>query len=258
MIGNRFTAKGISITLFQYSICPFYHKVKALLEYASQPYDMVEVNPLTKRELKSLSSSYRKVPIALVDGEQVNGSDAILASLLRQPMFLDLLRDKRGESIAPTSFLDGESSRKWRGFAQNELAALLYPNICPSLMASVRAFRYVDSVRSFSHLDKLAIKGIGSMAMYLAASKVKWKHGIVDGKKALMASLSRFQSEGIGDATFTSRGELPNMGDLVVYGKLSSIEGFLVHRDTVYCEDLAKLRDWYVRMRREVHGDEQG
>lgn len=41
-----------SVTLFQYAICPFCNKAKSLLAYAGIDYDAVEVNPLTKAELK--------------------------------------------------------------------------------------------------------------------------------------------------------------------------------------------------------------
>merc|ERR1712183_1183083 len=37
-----------SISLYQYAICPFCNKAKALLGYANLKYDAIEVNPLTK------------------------------------------------------------------------------------------------------------------------------------------------------------------------------------------------------------------
>ena len=43
------------------------------------PYKTVEVNPLFKSELKW--TEYRKVPVALVDGQQMNDSSAIITQL---------------------------------------------------------------------------------------------------------------------------------------------------------------------------------
>ena len=43
------------------------------------PYKTVEVAPLFKSELKW--SEYRKVPVALVDGQQINDSSAIITQL---------------------------------------------------------------------------------------------------------------------------------------------------------------------------------
>jgi hypothetical protein len=45
-------ADAPSVMLYQYAICPFCNKAKALLAYAGIDYDAVEVNPLTKAELK--------------------------------------------------------------------------------------------------------------------------------------------------------------------------------------------------------------
>lgn len=42
----------------------------------------MEVNPLNKREIKPWSGDYRKVPIAMVDGEQINDSPVIASRLL--------------------------------------------------------------------------------------------------------------------------------------------------------------------------------
>ena len=44
----------------------------ALLDYHDIPYKVVEVNPLSKKEIKW--SEYKKVPILMVDGEQLNDS----------------------------------------------------------------------------------------------------------------------------------------------------------------------------------------
>jgi hypothetical protein len=41
-----------SVKLYQYQICPFCNKVKAVLGYAGIDHEIVEVNPLTKAELK--------------------------------------------------------------------------------------------------------------------------------------------------------------------------------------------------------------
>eukprot|EP00897_Mesotaenium_endlicherianum_P005322 jgi/Mesen1/4818/ME000243S04000 len=60
------------VVLYQYEACPFCNKVKAYLDYRSIPYRIVEVNPLGKKELKW--SQYKKVPVIVVDNEQLNDS----------------------------------------------------------------------------------------------------------------------------------------------------------------------------------------
>lgn len=54
------------MTLYQYDVCPFCNKVKAMLDFHAIPYDVVEVNPLFKSELAF--SEYKKVPVLVIDG----------------------------------------------------------------------------------------------------------------------------------------------------------------------------------------------
>lgn len=45
-------ADRLPVKLYQYSICPFCHRAKALLAYSKTPYEVVEVNPLTRQEIR--------------------------------------------------------------------------------------------------------------------------------------------------------------------------------------------------------------
>ncbi len=59
----------LKLTLYQYKTCPFCSKVRAFLDYHGLPYEIVEVNPVMRQELKW--STYRKVPILMVNGTVV-------------------------------------------------------------------------------------------------------------------------------------------------------------------------------------------
>lgn len=60
----------LQLTLYQYKTCPFCSKVRAFLDFHSLPYQVVEVNPVRRAEIKF--SSYRKVPILLAqEGESL-------------------------------------------------------------------------------------------------------------------------------------------------------------------------------------------
>ena len=65
----------------------------------------MEVNPLLKTELKW--SEYRKVPVALVDGEQLNDSSEIITRLAADPR----VRSPQAQHSAPQKSL---SWRFWR------------------------------------------------------------------------------------------------------------------------------------------------
>ncbi|XP_054156480.1 prostaglandin E synthase 2-like isoform X2 [Oppia nitens] len=79
------TDLGMTFTLYQYQSCPFCCKVRAFLDYFGIPYNVVEVNPVMRQQLKF--SKYRKVPILLIErnGEtdvlQINDSTTIVSAL---------------------------------------------------------------------------------------------------------------------------------------------------------------------------------
>jgi len=60
---------GLKLTLFQYATCPFCCKVRAVLDYYGFSYNIVEVNPVMRQQIKW--SEYKKVPILLAYVEGV-------------------------------------------------------------------------------------------------------------------------------------------------------------------------------------------
>mmetsp|Transcript_14576 Transcript_14576/g.21510 ORF Transcript_14576/g.21510 Transcript_14576/m.21510 type:complete len:316 (+) Transcript_14576:128-1075(+) len=249
------TSVPLSVTLYQYAICPFCNRAKVFLSYASQSYDIVEVNPLTKAELKPWSGDYKKVPIAKINSAQINGSKEIIHALANEPSIRSAIDTRHTNSQMTTmdDFIHGTSAKQWTEFADDDLAGLLYPNICRTLVDSYAAFGYVKDVPTFSTLQKLSIQGIGSVAMYIAASKIKSKRGITDEREALHTALSRFETEGLlgTNNAFSSGLDTPNMGDLAVFGVLKSVEGLPAHDDAIENRGGA-IRDWYHRMQTEV------
>ena len=178
------------LTLYQYAICPYCNIAKALLNYTKTKFTIQEVNPLTKKELKHLPDpTYRKVPILLVQSttnhttdnnsnlqeekakpqqQQINGSESIVDHILSTITTTTTMSDTLDTTSA--------SSQQWTQFARDELAPLLYPNLCNTLANSYAAFGYVHGIHSpFTMTQRYAIQMIGSVAMYLAASKVKSK-----------------------------------------------------------------------------------
>lgn len=160
------------------------------MAYAGIKPTVIEVNPLTKAELPS-KKEYRKVPIAIVDNQQVNGSDAIVDVLLQHPAVREhilarspSLKDNWEDFTSPSS-----EDKDWVKFANKDLAALLYPNICATLGDSYKAFGYVNQVDAFSSLQKLSIRFAGSFAMYMAASRIKCKYGAVRGFTNVVSGL---------------------------------------------------------------------
>lgn len=103
----------------------------------------------------------------------MNGSDDIVKELMEDPRVVASLESKWNDNMTLEEFTASPSAKQWTTFANDELAALLYPNICRTWSDSFGAFGYVNNVPTFSALNRLSIRGLGSLAMYLAASKIK-------------------------------------------------------------------------------------
>lgn len=121
----------------------------------------------------------------MIDGEVVCGSDVIMSNLLQRSDMIALLTERwEGPSntvsntpsrMDMTTFTNS-NAQEWTKYSVDELASLLYPNMCRNLSDSYQAFSYVDTVPAFGgRLNRMAIKGIGSVAMYMAAGRIKSK-----------------------------------------------------------------------------------
>ncbi|PPD98945.1 hypothetical protein GOBAR_DD04031 [Gossypium barbadense] len=114
------------VVLYQYEACPFCNKVKAFLDYYDIPYKVVEVNPISKKEIKW--SDYKKVPILMVDGQQLVDSSAII----------DQLSEKILPGKAIISVADEDEETKWRRYEPNQTLAFTVQQTRNLLEFSVR------------------------------------------------------------------------------------------------------------------------
>jgi len=224
-----------SVQLYQYEICPFCCKVKSFLDWQGLPYSTVEVNPLSKAELK-FSADYKKVPIAKIDGEQVNGSMEILTALIGKGGGLS----SNGLSSALTDALKSPETSRWLEWCDKELAVLLFPNITRSMGESWQAFNYILEVPSFGLGAKVGNQLAGSLAMWLANGKIKKKYNITDERKQL-AETVQVWVDAVGEGPFLHGKEI-SLPDVAVYGVLSSIRGLSTHEELMAASP--SLRRW--------------
>ena len=231
-----------SSPLLRAQICPFCNKVKALLDLHKLPYETTEVNPLTKKETKSWSGGYKKVPIALIEGEQVNDSSVIANAIMDRMGSSGVVDAKKLAEFRSPSALE------WAKWSDEKLAVLLFPNITRSFGEAYQAFGYVQTVPHFSMLDKAANQLVGSFFMWMAQGKIKKKYNIEDERAAVVEGINHWVSAGVGKTPFAG-GERPNFADVCVFGCLKAID-----RTDAYAEIMAETQvaPWYERMRAAV------
>jgi len=222
-------------TLYQYAICPFCNIVRSVLDFTQTPYKAVEVNPLNKKEIK-WSKEYNKVPIANLKGDVIYGSCEIVEGLLSKNTSGDL------------SWPPSEATEKWTNYAKDDLAPLLYPNLCNTIPNSFQAFGYVHDVNTFSMVERISIQSLGSIAMYFAASKIKKKRGIDDEKQALREALVLLEDELKDGQPFLNASSTtePDLGDLFVFGVLRGLEGLEVYDEVM--SEFDSISRWYNSM----------
>ncbi|KAL2457816.1 Glutathione S-transferase family protein [Forsythia ovata] len=219
------------VVLYQYEACPFCNKVKAFLDYYDIPYKVVEVNPISKKEIKW--SDYKKVPILMVDGDQMVDSSDII--------------DKLTKKIHPDVQLEDDEENKWRGWVDNHLVHILSPNIYRSTSEALESFDYITSHGNFSFTERLTAKYAGAVAMYFVSKKLKKKYNITDERAALYEAAETWV-DALKGREFLG-GAKPNLADLAVYGVLRPIRNLKSGKDMV---EHTRIGDWYTRMENAV------
>ena len=230
------------VTLYQYDVCPFCNKVKAYLDYRGIPYDVVEVNPLTKSEIK-FSKEYTKVPIVTVDDEQLNDSKHIIATL-----------DARLGNIAPPGFIGGkaaqEKEEKWAKWVDERFVHVITPNIYRTWTEAFKSFDYITERGKFGWVERQSVRLSGAVSMYLISQNVlKKRHGIEDERAELYKCLEDWIDNGVGTAAFCG-GDVPNVADISVFGVLRAVKTFETFDDAL--ANVKSVEGWYRRMEKEV------
>ncbi|MBA0808001.1 hypothetical protein Gohar_023770 [Gossypium harknessii] len=220
------------VVLYQYEACPFCNKVKAFLDYYNIPYKIVEVNPISKKEIKW--SDYKKVPILKVDGEQMVDSSDII--------------DKLFHRINPDSSIPDGEEKKWREWVDNHLVHVLSPNIYRSTSEALESFDYITTHGNFSFTERLVAKYAGAAAMYFVSKKLKKKHNITDERAALYKAAETWV-DALNGRHYLAGGSKPNLADLAVFGVLRPIRYLTSGKDMV---EHTRIGEWYGRMENAV------
>lgn len=220
------------VVLYQYEACPFCNKVKAFLDYNNIPYKIVEVNPISKKEIKW--SDYTKVPILKVNGEQMVDSSDII--------------DKLFHRINPDSSIpDGDEEKKWREWVDNHLVHVLSPNIYRTTSEALESFDYITTHGNFSFTERLVAKYAGAAAMYFVSKKLKKRYNITDERAALYEAADMWVDALKGRHYLG--GSKPNLADLAVFGVLRPIRYLKSGKDML---EHTRIGEWYTRMENAV------
>ncbi|CAK8994018.1 Prostaglandin E synthase 2 (Membrane-associated prostaglandin E synthase-2) (mPGE synthase-2) (Microsomal prostaglandin E synthase 2) (mPGES-2) (Prostaglandin-H(2) E-isomerase) [Cleaved into: Prostaglandin E synthase 2 truncated form] [Durusdinium trenchii] len=197
------------LKLYQYAICPFCNKTKAALDFLKVPYQSVEVDPLTRSQIK-FSKDYKKVPIAVfADGTVVGDSTKIVDKVAGSEGTL------ASAEVDGSHFLSSEA-RRWNSWCDEKFAVCVYPNITRSVSECWTALGYLQKCPEFSQSRAVATRALGALGMAAAHGKIKKKYKMDDERDALFAAVDTWTSE-VGSKSFRG-GDKPDLSDLAVFG----------------------------------------
>ncbi|ESP00899.1 hypothetical protein LOTGIDRAFT_180368 [Lottia gigantea] len=275
---------GLKLTLFQFQTCPFCCKTRAFLDYYGISYDVVEVNSVTKKQLKW--SQYKKVPVLVVNGVgkdgflQLNESSVIMSlleSYLINPKYkleelksyYPCIESKEGRKVVydfPNRYYvmygadvtkqvydERKQERKWRFWSDDNLVHVLSPNVYRTMSESLATFRYFSDVgdweKNFSRFERLMVIYVGATVMYFVGKMLKKKHKLKKDVRESLYDSCREWTRALGTKQPFMGGKNPDLSDLAVYGVLSSIEGCEAFQDAL---KHTKIGPWYNRTKEAV------
>ncbi|KAK9500921.1 hypothetical protein O3M35_002084 [Rhynocoris fuscipes] len=279
-------ASGLELILFQYPTCPFCCKVRAFLDFHGLSYNVIEVNPVLRQQLKW--TDYKKVPILLIkvaDGYlQLNDSSMIISALTSYFHDQEISLQEVAKFYPSISFYDDNGAvkneilnryflmyqgvfpkdstkesiseeRKWRKWADDVLVHTLSPNVYRNKDEALQAFQWFSEVGHWKELfpawEHFIVVYVGAFAMWVISKRLKKKYNLKDDvRQSLYDECSVWLRELNRKGTEFHGGSKPNLADLAVYGVLSSIEGCIAFSDLL---QNTKLKHWYFNMKHLIN-----
>ena len=223
-----------AVTLYQFELCPFCHKVKAALEVKGIPFTKVEVNPMTRKELPELEENVRrKVPVLEIDGKQIADSTNILSYL-----------ESRDATLTPEPPGD-EKSAMVESWVDDDLAQVLPAVIYGKWRDAARAAKVIARSSNFGFVQNALVRGGGSMIMHQVAKKIMKRRGGGDPHESLAAEMDKFE-EWLGEQDFVC-GDEPSVGDVATHGCLTCIQDFPAFKDIM---KRPRVQAWFDRVQK--------
>ncbi|XP_016147256.1 prostaglandin E synthase 2 [Sinocyclocheilus grahami] len=271
----------LKLTLYQYKTCPFCSKVRAFLDYHGLPYEVVEVNPVMRQEVKW--STYRKVPILMVNETVQLNDSSVIVSVLKTYLvskektiseilacypemkakndsgkdviefgnkYWVMVRDTDADHLYP-----GKDTRKeeikWRKWADEWLVHLISPNVYRTPTEALASFDYIVREGKFDTFEGFFAKYFGAAAMWIISKRLKKKHHLQDDVRQDLYKAVNDWVAAIGKNKKLMGGDQPNLADLAVFGVLRVMEGLQAFDDMM---ENTKVKNWYRHVQKATQG----
>lgn len=274
---------GLGLRLYQYQTCPFCSKVRALLDYYGLSYEVVEVNPVTRNQIK-FSKNYKKVPIVTSKDSQVLTESSLVVSVLatflhlqgkrslkeviefypslefqdpksmkmvnKHPNKYFIMNEER--QMKPEELQNAREEREWREWVDDHFIHLISPNVYRTWKESLETFHWFSEAgeweRNFPAWERYLAIYVGALAMFMLSKRLKVRHNIEDERKSMRDACEKWMSA-VGKNRLFLGGKEPNLADIELYGAITSFRGC-----TAFLETIAgtPMGEWFERVHKAV------
>ena len=226
------------ITLYQFQLCPFCHKVRAALELKNITYNKVEVSPGNKKELPPLpEEAPKKVPVLQIDDQIIWDSTDILLQIDQLVPDGIQLNEKADPKLQ-------EQIVTLEDWIDDNLIPALPTVIYASWADAFRAARITATESKFSFWQTLNVKIFGSIIMRLIAKRILKRHQRTDGAAWVAECLDYL--ENILNSQKFLVGEKVSIVDAAFHGALCCVEEFPVFQSAM---QRPVIKEWFQRIR---------
>ncbi len=194
------------ITLYQFNGCPFCSKVRALLNFTKQPYEVVEVSPRGMKELQGITD-HKKVPV--LRDVDADGNEKVIVESAKIIEYIN-------ENYAKLPV--AKTDKKWTDWVDNTLVHYLPPLIHPDFKTS---FTHIKRITNAGGIKGFMVALIGAMVMPKVARKMKEKHNILNPRQEYLDALDYWIEDGLQGKPFYG-GDEASFVDCSVFGVLRS------------------------------------
>jgi microsomal prostaglandin-E synthase 2 len=200
------------VTLYQFELCPYCHKVKAAMEAKGIAFTTLEVNPMNKKELPPLpDGAPRKVPVIRVNCDTVFDSTKIVEYLEAHDSSRLRLTPSDPELCAKSELVE-----RW---VNDDLPYVLPTVIYGTWCEALKAAQVIAKTSNFGFVQNAMVRAGGSLIMHQVA-----KRGGGTPAAMLAAEMDKFEAW-LGDRDFVCGSEI-SVGDVATHGCLTCIQDF--------------------------------
>jgi glutathione S-transferase len=224
-------------TLYQFSLCPYCHKVRAGLDLKKVPYKMIEVSPRSKKELPVLPpDAPKKVPVLKVGNEIVYDSSSILRRI-------DALLPESKIRLVPEGEKAQKRAERLEAWVNDELVQALPAVLYGPWKSAVKAAQMTASASNMGLMQSLGTRVGGSIIMHMIAKRIMKRHGRSDANAWLNEALDKLEEE-LGQDSFLG-GVSPSYADAAAQGVLNCVKPFEAFQ---FIRQRPRLDAWFKRV----------